>query len=319
MTGQVLAAPLAGISNRPYRVISIKQGAAMVFTEMVSSEAVIRHQEKSLAMARFKSDEQPLGVQLFGSTPQVMGEAAAILNRRVNPDLIDINFGCPVRKVVNKNGGAAVLKDIALTEEIIRAVVEGVPDKPVTIKIRTGWDDANPVFIEAGQAAERAGAKAVTLHARSRAKGFSGKADWSRITELKKAVGIVVIGNGDVKTPEDARRMLDETGCDGVMIGRAALGDPFVFGRMKNYLETGKTGGEPSIADKVYMSRLHAKLLVEEFGEERGCRMMRKHFCWYFKGFARASDVRKALIKTSTLDEIDATLKQELGLELGVV
>ena len=291
----------------------------MVYTEMVSSEALIRYQEKSLAMARFKSDEQPLGVQLFGSTPKVMGAAAAILNEKVNPDLIDINFGCPVRKVVNKNGGAAVLKDICLTEDIIRAVVEAVPDKPVTIKIRTGWDDANPVFVEAGQAAERAGAKAITLHARSRAKGFSGQADWSKIKTLKDAVGIVVIGNGDVKTPEDAQRMLDETGCDAVMIGRAALGDPFVFGRMEHFLATGQPGEEPSIADKVQMSRLHAKLLAEEFGEDRGCRMMRKHYGWYFRGFPRASDVRKSLIKTSTLEEIDSAVSQELGGELGAV
>ena len=139
LSGQVLAAPLAGISNRPFRVISIRQGAAMVFTEMISSEGVIRYQKKTMAMTYFKSDEQPIGVQLFGSTPKVMGEAAAIIEKEINPDLIDINFGCPVRKVVNKNGGAAVLKDVGLTEEIIRAVVEAVPNKPVTIKIRTGW------------------------------------------------------------------------------------------------------------------------------------------------------------------------------------
>lgn len=319
LAGQVLAAPLAGVSNRPYRVISVRQGASMVYTEMISSEGIIRHQKKTMAMANFKSDEQPLGIQLFGSTPEVMGEAAAIIEKVARPDLIDINFGCPVKKVVNKNGGAAVLKDLKLTEEIIAAVVAGASETPVTIKIRTGWDEDHPVFIEAGEAAERAGAKAITLHARSRAKGFSGQADWTSIKALKEAVGIVVIGNGDVNSPEDARRMLDETGCDGVMIGRAAMGDPFVFGRMETFLKTGKLPPEPTVADKVEMARLHAKLLVEEVGEERGVRMMRKHFGWYFKGFPKASELRKVLMRTTTLAELDIALKTELGLEFASV
>ena len=291
----------------------------MVFTEMISSEAIIRYQERTFEMASFKSDEQPLGIQLFGSNPEVMGQAAAIIKERLNPDLIDINFGCPVKKVVNKNGGAAVLKDICLTEDIIRSVVESVPDKPVTIKIRTGWDEDHPVFIEAGQAAERAGAAAVTMHARSRAKGYSGKADWSQIKQLKEAVNITVIGNGDVKSPEDARRMLDETGCDGVMIGRAAMGDPFVFNRMEHFLTTGELPEEPSVADKVHMSRLHAKLLTEEFGEERACRLMRRLYGWYFKEFAGAAEVRKELMKTITLAEIDGVLRSQLHIELPLV
>ncbi len=300
-----LLAPLAGVSNRPFRVLAIRAGAAMTFTEMVSSEGIIRHQEKTLSMMAFRPDEQPIGIQLFGSDPEVMGRAAAITLELFHPDVIDLNFGCPVRKVVNKNGGAAVLRDLVLTEEIIRAVVEGAGEIPVTIKMRCGWDDTSPVYCEVGQIAERAGAKAVTLHARSRAKGFSGKADWSAIKELKDAVGITVIGNGDAQTPEDVKRMIEETGCDGVMIGRAALGNPFIFAQIAKYLATGEVSTEPSVADKIDMARLHARLMAEQFGEERGAIMMRRYLGWYVKGFAGATDLRPQLFAVNTVSDID--------------
>lgn len=305
LRGTVLLAPLAGVSNRPFRVLAIRAGAAMTFTEMVSSEGIIRHQEKTLSMMEFKPDEQPLGIQLFGSDPEVMGRAAAITAELFHPDAIDLNFGCPVKKVVNKNGGAAVLKDLVLTEEIIRAVVEGAGEIAVTVKMRCGWDDTSPVYCEVGQIAERSGAKAVTLHARSRAKGFSGKADWSAIKELKEAVKITVIGNGDAQTPEDVKTMLEETGCDGVMIGRAALGNPFIFSQIATYLMTGESVSEPSEADKIGMARLHARLMAEQFGEEKGAIMMRRYLGWYVKGFPGATDLRPQLFAVNTVSDID--------------
>lgn len=313
-----LLAPLAGVSNRPFRVMAIKAGAAMTYTEMVSSEGIIRNQSKTMEFMEFKSDEQPLGIQLFGANPESMKEAAEITVRNNNPDLIDINFGCPVKKVVNKNGGAAVLKDILLTEDIIRATVEGAGETPVTIKIRTGWDDQSPVFEQVGEIAQKAGAKAITLHARSRAKGFSGTADWTSIKKLKETVDIPVIGNGDIKTPQDVKQMIDETGCDAVMLGRAAMGNPFIFGQINHYLETGEMLDEPTIQEKFEMAKLHARLMAEQFGEERGAKMMRRYLGWYVKGFRGASELRPHLFQVNTVKDIENVLDKYLTNNLKV-
>ncbi len=301
----VLLAPLAGVSNRPFRVLSIKAGAAFTYTEMISSEGIIRNQERTKEMMHFKSDEQPLGIQLFGSDPKVMEQAAAITVKEFNPDLIDINFGCPVKKVVNKNGGSAVLRDLQLTEDIIKGTVAGAGDTPVTIKIRTGWDEAHPVFEKVGEIAQKAGAKAISLHARSRAKGFSGDADWNSIRLLTQAVDIPVIGNGDVRTPLDVVKMKEETGCDGVMIGRAAMGNPFIFNQINHYLKTGILLENPTIEEKIVMARLHAQLMKEQFGEERGAKMMRRFLGNYIKGFRGATELRPLLFEVKTIEDID--------------
>ena len=320
LAGQVLLAPLAGVSNRPFRVLAIRGGATMTFTEMVSSEAIVRDQEATFSMMNFKPDEQPIGIQLFGADPEVMLRAAQVTVSRFSPQVVDINFGCPVKKVVNKNGGAAILKDLALTEEVIRAVVEGSGETPVMVKMRTGWDDCTPVFCQVGQIAEKVGAKAVTLHARSRAKGYAGKADWQAIKQLKEAArGIAVIGNGDILSPQDAKQVLDETGCDGVMIGRAALGNPFVFSQMRAFLERGEEIGEPSVLEKIDMARLHAQLMSEEFGESRGMRMMRRYLGWYVKGFAGANELRMQLMHVETVSHVESILagyvRERLGIE----
>ena len=315
----VLLAPLAGVSNRPFRVLSIKAGAALTYTEMISSEGIIRNQERTKEMMHFKSDEQPLGIQLFGSNPKVMEQAAAITVKEFNPDIIDINFGCPVKKVVNKNGGSAVLKDLQLTEDIIKATVAGAGDTPVTIKIRTGWDEANPVFEKVGEIAQRAGAKAVSLHARSRAKGFSGDADWDSIKKLKQAIDIPVIGNGDIKTPQDVIRMQQETGCDGVMIGRAAMGNPFIFKQINHYIDTGEILENPTTQEKIEMARLHADLMKEQFGEERGAKMMRRYLGWYIKGFRGASELRPILFEVNTIEEIDKVFDDYLHGRLDIL
>ena len=304
LKGQVVSAPLAGVSNRPFRLLALRAGAALTYTEMISSEGIIRRQAKTLSMMEFKPDEQPIGIQIFGADPEVMSQAARITVERNNPDLIDINLGCPVRKVVKKNGGAAVLKDLVLTEEIIRATVEGAGQTPVTIKIRTGWDDTNPVYESVGQIAQQAGAAAVTLHARSRSKGFSGEADWTTIRRLKESVKIPVIGNGDARTPADAKRMLEETCCDGVMIGRAALGNPFIFKQVNHYLATGELLQEPAVRDKITMACRHARLMAEEYGEQRGIVKMRGYLGWYVKGFRGASELRRKLFQVTTLEDV---------------
>ena len=305
LIGQVLAAPLAGISNRPFRILSIRGGAAVTYTEMISSEGVIRNQTKTLNMMKFGDEERPLGIQLFGANPDVMGRAAAIAVDRFAPDLIDLNFGCPVRKVVNKNGGAAVLKDMVLTEEIIRSAVESSENTPVTIKIRSGWTDREPVFVTAGQVAEKAGAVAVTLHARSRSSGFSGKADWSDIRRLKEAVSIPVIGNGDITSPQDARRMLDETSCDAVMVGRASMGNPYIFREINHFLQTGEELLPVTLADRIDLARMHSRLMAEHFGESRAARMIRRYFGWYVRGFPGAADLRRRLMQVESLSDID--------------
>ncbi len=289
----------------------------MTFTEMVSSEAITRHQDKTFEMMSFRQDERPIGIQLFGGNPEVMREAARITVDRFGPDVVDINFGCPVKKVVNKNGGAAVLRDLGLTEEIVRGVVEGAGKTPTTVKIRCGWDDTMPVYVEVGKIAERSGAKAITLHARSRAKGFSGKADWTAIKELKDAVDITVIGNGDVLSPADAGRMIEETGCDGVMIGRAALGNPFIFTQMNNFFDRDQQPEEPSMIEKIDMARLHAQLMGEQFGNERGAIMMRRYLGWYVKGFPGATELRPRLFEVATIDDVDRVFGEYVRQRLG--
>lgn len=285
----------------------------MSFTEMISSEGLIRDQEKTRSMMAFGKDEQPLGIQLFGANPETMKKAAEITVKDFNPDIVDLNFGCPVKKVVNKNGGAAVLKDLGLTREIIAATVEGAGATPVSIKIRTGWGDESPVYLEAGRIAQEEGAAAITLHARSRASGFSGTADWAAIKRLKEAVEIAVIGNGDVRTPEDARRMLDETGCDGVMVGRAALGNPDVLRQMHHFVETGELPTEPTIAEHIETAKRHALLMVEEYGEKRGVTKMRRYLGWYTKGFRDATALRPKLFQIETLTDIDDIFSEYLG------
>ncbi|MBU8934232.1 MAG: tRNA dihydrouridine synthase DusB [candidate division Zixibacteria bacterium] len=312
LLNKVLCAPLAGISNRPFRVLAMKFGAAMTFTEMISTEGIIRHQAKTLAMMDFESDERPLGIQLFGANPESMRKAAEITAQRNHPDLIDINLGCPVKKVIRKNGGAAVLKDLVLTEEIMHATVEGAGKIPVSIKIRTGWDEQTPVFLEVGQIAERVGIAAITLHARSRSEGFSGTANWDAIRDLKQEVHIPVIGNGDVRTPPDARRMLDETGCDAVMIGRAALGNPTIFQDMNVFLETGQIVAPMLIEDRLAVARLHTELAVSEYGPRNGPVRMRKQLGWYVKGLPGASTLRPRLFQVETLEDINCIFDEYL-------
>ncbi|MEW6014112.1 MAG: tRNA dihydrouridine synthase DusB [Candidatus Zixiibacteriota bacterium] len=308
--GPLFLAPLAGISNRPFRLIARRCGADMAYTEMVSADGIAMGQEKSLSYLDFDAEEHPVGVQIFGANPENIRKAAAVISQS-GADLIDINLGCPVKKVVGKNGGAALLKDRQLTHEIMNAAVEA-SSLPVTVKMRTGWDNQNDHYLEIGELAQASGIAAVALHARSRAAGFSGKSDWSKIAILKNALKIPVIGNGDINSAEDAARMLAETGCDAIMVGRAAMRNPYIFGAIKAFLRDRTISPEPAISDKIALSLDHAALIIAQFGERSGALMMRKHLAWYTKGFPAGAALRARLMTVTSLDDIRRAFQEFL-------
>jgi tRNA-dihydrouridine synthase B len=302
----LVLAPMAGVTDFPFRVICKELGAGLVFSEMVSVEALIREHKRTHSMLHTDPAERPVVFQIFGSKPASMAEAAHIVSQG-ETDFIDINMGCPVPKILKSGAGSALLRDIGLAKEIMLAVV-GATKVPVTVKIRLGWDAKNIVAVDLAQAAESAGIAAVTVHGRTKAQGFSGHADWSMIKIVKKSVTIPVIGNGDVRTALDAKRMMDETGCDGVMIGRAIQGNPWIFREAKQYLESGVVPSPPSYEERQTIMLRHLHDMVNVLGENIGVREMRKHLCWYTKGLhggaefrervnhlARAGDVRREI------------------------
>ena len=308
--GTLLLSPMAGVTNRVFRRLCRRMGADTVYTEFVSGDGLIRESETTVELMRFSADEHPIGVQLFGSDPVVLADAA----RRVaatGPDLIDLNFGCPVRKVVRRQAGAALLTDLGLLGEIVRAVV-GAVDLPVTIKIRAGWDESRLVYVEATRIAAEAGARAVTLHPRTRVQGYAGRADWSRIAHLVSESPIPVIGNGDIFTPLDARRMLEETGCAAVMIARGAIGNPWIFSRTGTLLETGEIEPEPDAARRLETALLHARLDIEEKGEAGAIREMRRHMSRYTRGLWRAAVLRRSAMQVESYAAMEALVQYYL-------
>jgi len=309
--GRLFLAPLAGISNRPFRLLARRYGAALCYTEMASADAIFMKQEKTIRMIDITPDEHPIGVQLFGSKPEYMVTAVKKV-AEYEPDLIDLNLGCPVKKVVKKNGGAAILKDLKLAEELMAAAVEN-STIPVTIKMRTGWDAKSDVFLEVGKLAEKLGVAAITLHPRSRSQNYGDSPDWSKITRLKEEVGIPVIGNGDVKSPEDAKRMFVETGCDAIMIGRAAMKDPTVFSRINHYLDRGRYLPDLTDEEKIILALEHSKMMIDRFGEKNGSKMMRKHLSWYSKGFQGGAHLRRQLKTVNSLGDIKALFDDYLS------
>jgi nifR3 family TIM-barrel protein len=294
---------MAGISEPSYRLFARRFGAAVVYSEMVSSHGIVYNSKKTIELLEFSEAERPIGIQLFGANPEIMNKAAAEV-AKFQPDIIDLNFGCPVKKVVNKNGGAAVLKDLGLTRDLVAATVEA-SDIPVTVKLRSGWDELSKVYAEAGKICEAAGARAITLHARTRAKQFSGKANWDDIKKLKETVSIPVIGNGDVVSGPDARRMLDETGCDAVMIGRAAIGYPWIFRDITHFLEHGREAEPPTIDERVALALEHARMLIDRFGETRAMFKMRHHVAWYAKGLRGAAAIRRRAYVMTSYPELE--------------
>jgi tRNA-dihydrouridine synthase B len=318
-----LLAPLAGVSDSPFRRLAREQGASIVYTEMVSADGLVRGNQATLDYCAFAPEERPIGVQLFGSNPAIMADAArrlCDLPDAQRPDLIDVNMGCPVRKVVNRSAGAALLNNPALLQSIVREMT-AASTVPVTAKVRLGWDGESRNVVEVSKRLEDAGAAAVAIHARTRAEKFEGAAHWEMIGEAKQAVTIPVIGNGDVRTHEDATRMLAMTGCDAVMIGRAAFGDPWVFRRIRAFHERGETLPPPTASERLAAGIRHLALMVVEFGAVAASREMRKHLAWYIKGLPHSARVREQVNRTASTEELAGVLRGYLdeleGLGLG--
>jgi nifR3 family TIM-barrel protein len=303
MKNRVVLAPMAGICNSAFRLTVKEFGAGLVCAEMISDKGIVFKNEKTMNLLYIDEREKPLSLQIFGGEKDTLVEAAKFVDQNTNADIIDINMGCPVNKIIKCEAGAKWLLDPNKIYEMVSAVVDAV-NKPVTVKMRMGWDDEHIFAVKNAQAIERAGGSAVSLHGRTRVQMYEGFANWDIIHEVKKSVGIPVIGNGDVNTPQDAKRMLDETGVDGVMIGRAALGNPWMIYSTVKYLETGELVGEPSVREKIDVCLLHLDRLIALKNEDIAVREMRKHAAWYLKGMQGNAKVRNSINSCNTRAEL---------------
>lgn len=306
----VFLAPMAGVTDYPFRVLCREQGAGVVYSEFVSAHGIIRENAKTWEMIKFTPEERPIGIQIFGDSPAVMARAAQMVAEKFQPDILDINYGCPVPKITKRGAGSAALRDLILMEEITTAVVEAVPELPVTVKMRAGWSQSMLVIPEAGPLLEKCGIQAITLHPRTTTDGYHNQADWNLIRILKETVTIPVIGNGDIRNVEDLQRMFATTGCDAVMVGRAALGNPWFFRAAGAVLKDEPKPPEPTIQARVDMCRRHFHLMLEWHGERVGTNLMRKHFGWYIKEFPGAATLRQQLTTAANHEEMFRLLDQ---------
>ena len=300
LENNVILAPMAGVTDLPFRVLCREQGAGCVVTEMVSAKAVLYNNKNTRELLQIDPAERPAAVQLFGSEPDIMAEIAARLEEGPY-DYIDVNMGCPVPKIVNNGEGSALMKNPERAKEVLTAMVKAVK-KPVTVKFRKGFNDRSVNAVEFAKMAESCGVAAVAVHGRTREQYYSGKADWDIIRQVKEAVRIPVIGNGDIFTPEDAGRMLKETGCDGIMVARGAKGNPWLFGRINHYLDTGEVLPGPSMAEIKAMILRHGRMLVQFKGEGVAMREMRGHMAWYTKGMPHSATLRNEINQVETLE-----------------
>jgi nifR3 family TIM-barrel protein len=309
---RVVVAPMAGISNSAFRLTVKEFGAGLVVCEMISDKGIQQRNKKTLDMLHIEEAEHPLSLQIFGGNKETLVEAAKFVEENTTADIIDINMGCPVSKIIKAEAGARWLLDPNKVYEMVDAVSSAV-NIPVTVKMRIGWDEDHVFAVENAKAAESAGAGAVAMHGRTRVQMYEGKANWDVLKEVKKHLTIPFMGNGDVRTPEDAKRMLDYVGCDGVMIGRAALGNPWMIYRTKHYLETGELLEEPQPTAKIATAKLHLSRLVKLKGEKIACLEFRQHAAYYLKGAPRATKARLAINKAQTESEIIAIFDEYLA------
>ena len=306
-----ILAPMAGVTDLPFRLLCREQGAGLLSMEMVSAKAVSFHNKNTEALMEIAEGENPIALQLFGSDPHIMAETAREIEERPF-DILDINMGCPVPKVVNNGEGSALMKEPEKVEAIVSGVVKAV-SKPVTVKIRKGFDENHINAVEIAKIIESAGAAAIAVHGRTREQYYSGEADWEIIRRVKEAVSIPVIGNGDVTSPFRAKQMLEETGCDGVMIGRAARGNPWIFRETAEYLETGTVPARPSRQEVKEMILRHCELQLRYKGEYTGIREMRKHVAWYTAGYPHSAKLRGRVNEIESMDALKALLEESFG------
>ncbi|HJC65064.1 MAG TPA: tRNA dihydrouridine synthase DusB [Candidatus Blautia merdavium] len=303
LDNNLILAPMAGVTDLPFRLLCKEQGAGLICTEMISAKAIHFKNKNTESLMEIDERERPVSLQLFGSDPDLMADIAAQIEHR-NFDILDINMGCPVPKVVNNGEGSALMKNPRLIHEIIHKV-SGAIKKPVTVKIRKGFTEDCVNAVEIARIAQDAGAAAVAVHGRTREQYYSGKADWDIIRQVKEAVSIPVIGNGDVDSPEKAKQMQQETGCDGIMIGRAVRGNPWLFSRILHYQETGELLPKPDIREVKEMMLRHARLQLEYKGEYTGMREMRKHVAWYTAGMPHSAAVRRLVNEVESYEQLE--------------
>jgi tRNA-dihydrouridine synthase B len=305
-------APMAGVSESPFRRLCARFGADVVITEFLSAEGIRRENEATLSKLRFGEDERPIGVQIFGADPEAMGEAARLVTDVFQPEFIDINFGCPVKKVVKRNGGSGCLRDLDLVQRVIRAVSSGT-HLPVTVKIRSGWNEdmRDPVGI--ALRCQDAGARTLTLHARTRTQMYTGHARWEEIAAVTQALSIPVIGNGDIKTPQDAIRMREQTGCDAVMIGRGSFGQPWIFDQTKDIMAGRPMRPAPPVEERFAVALDHARMVQDYELDPKGAAIeFRKHLGWYVKGLPSSADLRRKLYAVTSFSEVEGIFAEYL-------
>ena len=311
LENNVFLAPMAGVTDLPFRILCKEMGCGLVYSEMVSAKGILYDNKNTTELLEIDPKERPVAVQLFGSDPEILGAMA----KKIEPypiDIIDVNMGCPAPKIVKNGEGSCLMKTPELVGRIVKSLVES-QSKPVTIKFRKGFDDDHINAVEIAKIAEANGASAVAVHGRTREQYYSGKADWDIIKQVKEAVNIPVIGNGDVFTPQDAKNLLEHTGCDAIMVGRGAQGNPWIFKRILHYLETGELLPEPTAEERVEKALRHSQMLIDYKGEYIGVREMRKHMAWYMKGLPGAAELRGKLNHAETMAQLEELLRGYLA------